>query len=196
MHDPVFAHNRQFYHELSEIDAEDRPLLKSLVHGKYMMVYLRDYTEEKVQFIVRVASKLLLKPLVIVGYRKEAKYVKKFHFSRKKICYLLNVTMCEWLWFLEHSEFVLTDSFHATCFCLIMNKPFITFRRSNPGLFSKLSTLCTNANLADRLLSENAADVDINRVIDSQIGWNDVNDLLNKWYLTTRNFIKEALQAS
>jgi coenzyme F420-reducing hydrogenase beta subunit len=193
IHDAVFALDQNFYVELSQIDAIDRPGTETLVKDKYFVVYLRDSTEEKVQWVKNIASEFCVEPLVLMGYEKEKRYIEQYKFKASGIRYLTDTTMCEWLYFINNAEFVMTDSFHATCFSLILNKNFVTFQRSNSGLLSKLSTLVKNAKMPERLLKYDCPSAQVYSLLRESIDWSTVNDLLQGWRDECIEFIDEAL---
>ncbi len=39
----------------------------------------------------------------------------------------------EWLWYIKHSDFVITDSFHGTCMAVLFHKPFIAIGNPERG---------------------------------------------------------------
>lgn len=41
----------------------------------------------------------------------------------------------EWLAYLHGAQYIVTDSFHGTCFALIFQKPFVSFVNREPGRF-------------------------------------------------------------
>lgn len=59
----------------------------------------------------------------------------------------------EFLWLIDNSEYVLTDSFHAVVFSIIFKKKFIVFRRVEDGksMNSRIETLLNKFNLYERM---------------------------------------------
>lgn len=56
----------------------------------------------------------------------------------------------EFLWLINYSELIFTDSFHATVFSIIFDKPFVVFDR--PGMNSRLRTLLKKLHLESRMV--------------------------------------------
>ena len=58
----------------------------------------------------------------------------------------------EFLYLVHHAELVCTDSFHASVFSFIFDKPFIVFRRSGTAnyMYSRLQNLIDTFELKDR----------------------------------------------
>lgn len=59
----------------------------------------------------------------------------------------------EFLWLIQHAEFVFTDSFHATAFSILFHTPFYVFEKRDEygGTFSRISTLLSQFNLDERV---------------------------------------------
>ena len=62
----------------------------------------------------------------------------------------------EFLWWIKHSELVLTDSFHAIVFAIIFDRPFIVFYRT--GMNSRIKTLLNKLHLESRLVENITSD--------------------------------------
>jgi hypothetical protein len=101
--------------------------------------------------------------------------------------------MCEWLWFFSYAEFIITDSFHATCFSLILNKDFLTFKRFETPKFAKLSTVLNNIGLPYRLFDD--SDLHTCFATLRPIDWPKINKTLDKWRSECVSFIDKALSA-
>lgn len=56
--------------------------------------------------------------------------------------YLKNVGPEEFLWLIDHCEYVFTDSYHGTLFSILFHKKFITFER-----FENTDILCQNSRI-------------------------------------------------
>lgn len=96
-----------------------------------------------------------------------------------------------WLRSFYDAEFVLTDSFHACVFSIIFNKPFVVYGNVGRGL-SRFNSLLRLFNLEDRLLSSNTEDIE--RVLNTPINWNEVNEILHNQREMSNQFLMEALK--
>ncbi len=98
-----------------------------------------------------------------------------------------------WLSGIYNAEFVVTDSFHATVFCIIFNKPFITLINSRRGI-SRISSLLGLFGLNNRCV-KNICDIEklqlSNSIVD--IDWNNVNVKLSLQREYSLNWLKTAL---
>lgn len=80
----------------------------------------------------------------------------------------------DWLQGILNSEFVVTDSFHATVFSIIFNKPFITIANKERGM-SRFESLLDTFDLKDRLIfsSDDVSPV----LLEHKIEWDKVNSI-------------------
>lgn len=126
--DPVFLIDREEYEKLT---------LKSGVKFEkpYMLAYLRYYSAQKVDLIRRQAKNKGLKLVVICDAGG---------FSRLKEEYALDEIVekpefVDWLSYYAHAEYVITDSFHGTCFSIIFHKKYVSLMAGTVGRFTSLA---------------------------------------------------------
>ena len=62
----------------------------------------------------------------------------------------------EWLWFMHHAEYVVTNSFYATVFAAMYHKKFFTLVHGakNGGINVRMNDFLNKMGLSDRILSE------------------------------------------
>ncbi|MCL1998692.1 MAG: Coenzyme F420 hydrogenase/dehydrogenase, beta subunit C-terminal domain [Turicibacter sp.] len=180
MHDAVFALDRDFYTRLSLIDRDNERFWNGVDGKKYMFVYLRSPDAEKMRIITETAASLQLEIVMKDRPKITDTHVKWFG----------ELSMCEFLAAMNKSEFIFTDSFHATCFSLILNKNFLTLKRFETAKFSKLSTLLKRADLMERLITADHTEIQNIPPID----WDAVNEKLDIWRAEALNFIDTALK--
>ena len=113
-------------------------------------------------------------------------YVLHGHKETKKIAAYIkgklseDVSECEafeleeWLYAIQHSEFVVTNSFHGVMMSIILNKPFIAVLIKGSGMNDRLTTILTFAGLEDRAISSYNEKL-IDEILHSTIAWNQVN---------------------
>jgi disulfide oxidoreductase YuzD len=79
----------------------------------------------------------------------------------------------QWLWLMSHSQFVLTNGFHGTCFSILFNKPFLVNRRDG-----RINTVLEKLELTD-LCIDGYAD-GLVRDVDFSYDFTNANALLEK----------------
>ncbi|WP_175058047.1 polysaccharide pyruvyl transferase family protein [Escherichia coli] len=84
----------------------------------------------------------------------------------------------EWLSNIKNANFVITDSFHCVCFCLLFQKEFLCCVNESRGL-SRLQSLLGMLELTDRICSSKD---DFDNKLNSlkPIDYSKVGDILNK----------------
>ena len=120
------------------------------------------------------------------------------HFSVASCNFLENVkkddfifpSIVSWLGMLASSRFVVTDSFHGAVFSIILNKPFVVVVNERRGA-ARFETLLNKFNLYNRMLNiEN----NVYDILNNDINWEDVNNILNKEREKSINFLIESLK--
>ncbi len=126
--DPVFLCDRKNYENLI-LEAENR------LNEKYIFAYILDPNPEVGRALKNAAAKSGLNVYVVFNESSDKQKCKESlgTLDDKKIRYIEEPTVQEWLWLYQNSEFVLTDSFHGTCFSVIFNRPFVVLKNNGRG---------------------------------------------------------------
>ncbi|EOT0185343.1 polysaccharide pyruvyl transferase family protein [Escherichia coli] len=114
--------------------------------------------------------------VTILG-RKKCKPVKNIYYNQvdgRNEYY----SVPEWLSNIKNANFVITDSFHCVCFCLLFQKEFLCCVNESRGL-SRLQSLLGMLELTDRICSSKD---DFDNKLNSLklIDYSKVGDILNK----------------
>ena len=159
--DPVFLHSREFYESIIK---RTNPATNT---EDVLFYYFLGHDRNQVNATISLAQKLHLKPKTLQPYWKFN--IGKFEFSAMH-------TPQEWLSSLLKAKFIVTDSFHATAFALIFNKPFIVVPNISGGL-SRIHSILSIAGLESRLI--NAKDVyTLNADVLDNINYEIVNNII------------------
>lgn len=163
-----------------------------LDNEKYILAYLLDPNEEKIQKIAAISRSLDLpvKTLVdIQGYKTKSDYMKNFNVVGETLGHIPSVY--DFVKCFKNASYIVTDSFHGTCFSIIFNKDFCTFANFRRGgvrfeLFNKIG--------CGRRI-QTGTDFNIQSVLD-KIDYQVVNDInsLNRKYAI--NIIESTLNSS
>lgn len=95
-----------------------------------------------------------------------------------------------WMSNIKKSEFIVTNSFHATAFALIFHVPFVTVLISGSGMNDRIQTLLEKARLQNRIIDKYDEE-QINEVINSNINWDNVDYEMWKMKKHSINFLTE-----
>ena len=138
-----------------------------------------DFSEEKLSKVKNVSEILGIpaKALISMGDNRKAAHER------------VAPSIEEWLSGIANSEFAMVDSFHATVFCILFHKNFITIGNEARGL-SRFTSLLKMVGLENRLLS--SRDRLSESIIKEKIDWAKVDERLANMRDRSLNFIKKS----
>ena len=145
-----------------------------------LFVYILDKYAENDVFIELMAKDLDLEPFFVSTDRANAPIEKR-----------MTVTMGAWLRSFYDAEFVIADSFHATVFSIIFNKPFIVY--GNEYGLTRIQSILKLFKLENRIIR----DFDYNKaraIIAEPISWKQVNINLSLLKSKSLQFLSNSLQ--
>ncbi len=99
----------------------------------------------------------------------------------------------EWLSAIKNADFIITDSFHGTCFALIFKKQFVC-ANGNTAVITRLKSLLEELGLNNRLISEvNKEEID--KLKKEKIDYNKVSNKLETQIKISKEFLIKALNS-
>lgn len=153
---------------------------KTVNTAKYVGCNYLDIRKEKLEYAEEV-SKILnvpVKQLITMGD------------DRKKAEDRIAPSIETWLTGIKEADFMIVDSFHATVFCILFHKPFLTIGNYERGL-SRFGSLLRMAGLESRLIK--IGDLISEEIIKMPINWESVDSRLMKEREKSLNFLKNSL---
>ncbi len=105
---------------------------------EYILVY-RLLNHSDLKKVIKLAKKKYNLPVVVVEQTPEMSGLGDYT--------LRSCGPREFLWLFAHAKFVITTSFHGTCFSIINEVPFISLMQNNE---KRITSLLKNCNLQDR----------------------------------------------
>lgn len=96
----------------------------------------------------------------------------------------------KWISCFIDSKYIITDSYHGCIFSIIFKKEFVVCTNKSGGI-SRLTSLLKSINLSSRLVSDNISDISI--LFNSNINYDNVDNLLEKQIKFSKNFIHSSL---
>ena len=137
--DPVFLCDKQEYLNIAaQSEANEKG---------FSVNFFLDPSEEKRE-IIKFANDLLKKDYInLINIDHVEENVKKMHMDNVKA----NASIEDWLYYYVNAEFVITDSFHGTCFAIILHKPFISVANIQRGE-KRFISLLSELGLMNRLV--------------------------------------------
>ena len=97
----------------------------------------------------------------------------------------------EFLWLIEHADFVCTDSFHGTAFSVNFGKNFLAFKRrqkSMENMFGRIDSLLKNLGITGHVYGEGV------RVRPDDVNYTEAHSRLQALRESSMRYLKECLQ--
>lgn len=177
--DPVFLCDKKHYDTLIEKSEKKHP-------EHFIASYILDPSEKKAEILKFAEKKRKVKAVVFSEFSRVGEYtapLKEFDVQDPRVE--------ERLQLIKNCDFFVTDSFHGTCFAIIMNKPFVSIINNNRG-GSRFISLLSMFGLDDRLITDLDSD-SCQQLINKPIDFNKVNRILEKEKARCLSWLKNAL---
>lgn len=157
-----------------------------VISDKYIFAYILDPNVEKIMFLKEMS--------LILGYKLKIVKDASNYYHEQNLCGETldqDISINEWLYHFLHCEYVITDSFHGTCFAIIFQKNFIAIANANRGI-ARFESILQTLDLQERLI------YCIDEVKDKMyllrsIDYLKVNAILENERNKSVNWLKEAL---
>ena len=152
----------------------------------------------------KVGSKPIVFSYVLDAEKDKERLVETV--ARVKGCPIVNgnrvMTVCtdvskafpsveDWIWNINRSSFVVTDSFHGTVFSILFNKPFISIGNKKRGT-ARFQSLLSMFGLENRLLTSYDEDIILD-LIHRPIDFTEVNRTIDLERRKSIQFLTETL---
>ena len=110
---------------------------------------------------------------------------------------LFNIGPSEFVNLIRNAAYVLTDSFHGTCFSILNHKKFMTFNRfqakNTQSTNTRIDSLLGNLHLEKRRVL--SSDFDICSLIDEDIDYNTADGMLEHMREASLKYLKSCIEA-
>jgi len=167
--DPVFLCKKERWVELANTEE---------TNNQAICTYVLDKSKEKNEILNKISEKYSYKINNIDDYINPV--------NDKPLC------MEDWLKAFISSSYVVTDSFHGTCFAIIFNKPFVVFANKDRGIAR--FRLLEEFGLTDRLIYSLEEFESKKEEIYSPINWATVNEKLDSLKEFSFNILNETIR--
>lgn len=180
--DPVFLCDTEAYKRQA-----DKSGLKK--EYNYLLNFILDPNEEKRKLILTISEKLNLPYINMLNAMDYDRNAKILNLENTK----KNIDIEEWLFYYMNSDFVITDSFHGTCFAIIFRKNFISLANYQRGE-KRFISLLQEVGLMDRLVydvNEIYTRPELFETIDYEKVYERINPKIKASYEWLENAIKK-----
>lgn len=100
----------------------------------------------------------------------------------------------QWLAHIDNSQFVITDSFHGTCFAIIFRKPFISICNSERGA-TRFTSLLGMLGLENRLIKNETELFARTELFTEKIDYDNIYRILSEKLLSSKLWLHDAIFA-
>lgn len=178
--DPVFLLSPHDYQALAHQS-------KCRETGPFILAYILNPTPEKRQLCLEIQQELGNIPIInIIDCNPQNET-----FNRRMLDYeniKFNISVEDFLYYMINAEFILTDSYHGTCFSLIFQKPFVTCLNREKHRFE---TFKKYPDVSRRIIDENHSH-DITEWIQLP-DYSEINSILEREIEISKDFLKQNL---
>lgn len=168
--DPIYALSKDDWRKIANYK----------IKGKYILIYQISYKSDCIGYAKYLSNKLGNVPIYFIEYERRP--------HKRGINYVFCPTVNDFLGLFDNASYVVTDSFHGTSFSLKFNKQFFTILP--PSFPGRLTSILNLIQLNSRVISNYT---EIDNVIEENINWTYVNEILEKEANKNINFIKDCL---
>lgn len=126
-------------------------------------------------------------------YEKQIKlYSEKLNIPVRSLPFSSMTSVNEWLTFIKNAEIIFTDSYHATIFSIIFNKPFIQI--INAPTQNRFQSLYRLLNITSKpFIDESNLNIDIENIVNS-FDWENINEKINSEVSKAKKWMEEQLE--
>lgn len=172
--DPVFLCPVEKYEELiDEVDFSE--------NDDYIFAYILNPNERIGAEIKKIAENASCRIVVVFDFGGNKEQQKNsLNVNSELVDFIILPDVKEWIYLFKNASFILTDSFHGTCFSIIFKKNFITLKNNARG-GSRFDFLLSEFRLQEHLienpeeLSEKYLKLNHNYRINYDLVWKDIN---------------------
>lgn len=152
---------------------------KRIIKPQYLLVYNFENSKEIKEIAVEIAREKKLK-IVSIGFHQHHRLLRK-----GKVIIIPSIN--EFLTLLYYADFVVTNSFHGTCFSLNFRKEFAVVLRNQFN--TRMQSILNIVELEDRIVNKD----DYKKVFEKTIDFDKVDEILGKERKKAINYIEYCL---
>ena len=109
-----------------------------------------------------------------------------------------NLCIEDWIRAIYEADYVISNSFHATMFCLYLNTSFVTYQYAGVGskMNIRLESILNQMNLIHHFVLPNTEMDSIFELLNEQINWGAINYKLDKMRDIGYKFLQDGLNCN
>ena len=160
---------------------------KKHTNTKYVWGYLFQHKQTSRDVLYMVATTIGAKVLSRVNLRQRLRGHKGLH----------HLSPSKWIQSISQSQYVVSDSYHATVFAILTQRAFISLVIDAWGndWHERIRSLLYRLGIPERLLYEPSREK-ADRVINTSICWDEIESRILNWREDGTRFIKQSLETT
>ncbi len=178
--DPVFLCDKKWFDDLESLDEKKE-------NEEYIFCFILNPTKEKEDIIRRIEEHLGLKAVVY----SDRECLFRGYYKKWSLPVITDEKLSDWISGLKNSKFVITDSFHGTCFSIIYQKNFCAIENPIRGK-TRFDTFRDLFQLDKHIISDES---DVDPTL-QEIDYKEINAIILKEKERCRTYLKNAIDES
>ena len=183
--DPVFLVDVGIYEEL--IHKSDKKENKP-----FMVSYILDPTPDKREAIVHVSKKLGGIKIINMLDGISERYPENKKKMNLENC-VENIQVEDWLYYISHAEFVITDSCHGMAFAIIFRKKFIAIANKIRG-DSRFLSLGKLLSVESKIVFDSKEILNKDQLLQTSVDYEYIEDVLKRWRDDSYLWLKQQIE--
>ena len=181
--DPVFLIDKEDYDEIAQMSMLD-------IEMDYIIAYILDPTDDKREALNILSENLKMPIIVMLDGRFNTFEKNKTKMNMDNIAE--NVDVYDWVYYIKHAKYMITDSHHGLAMGIIYNLPCICY--ANPGRGqSRFTSLLNVLGMSDRMIYS-AKEIIEKELLSKSINYGQVNFNLRKEKYKSISWLSRALE--
>ncbi len=185
--DPIFLCGKEHYNKLLSSAG-------CCVNGSYVFTYFMHPDNNKIGidlFACKLGYGLINTINASIEMLKQENFIPELW----PYPYEENCKLEDWLFYIVHSKFVITDSFHAVCLAIIYQKPFLFIkgRMTDDYGFERISTILETFDLMDRVADTVQSALESEHYFE-EINYSGIQKDIEKYRISSLKWLSDAIK--
>lgn len=147
-----------------------------------LFVHLLDKTDDKLKLVDKISKEKQWDCFSVNSEEDE-------HNLLAPVSKRIQPSVQQWLRSFQEAQFVITDSFHATVFSIIFNKPFIVYANKDRGL-ARFTSLLEMFGIKNRIVTSSN---EYSQLKICNIDYDEVNTIIHNWQIKSMSYIEKII---
>ena len=182
--DPVFLIDKEKYINIAKESQID-------FNEKYLLAYIRDPNERKRQLILEMSEYYGVKPVIVCDAFMYAKVKRILNTD----AVIEKIEFIDWIAYYYNASYVITDSFHGTCFSVIFEKEFVSIKAGAKARFDSLEKILDSGTKRNAFIYNDVSELPGNDEVFHKRDFSEINKLIAREVTKSKKWLKDSLQA-